>query len=566
MQKKAKTYILSIILLLLLLSPNLYACGVASDLNSPLKAIIYMAVVGIGLAIPMIFLRRRTYFILCGILCLIPAPIEIASLYLNHNPASTTFIGLFYATNYREVIGIVSVVWPLLIMLVVIWGLYFMIALRQPNEWIIPHKVGLLIIGISLPIFLGGGLLFFSQFAKKIYHMQTKTEVLDMAKQLIVMKFHKIFPYNIYLNTSTIIAERYEMIHAQEELASFRFGFEQKEDKVLEIYVLVIGESARSDNFALNGYERSTTPRLNQRKNIISYLHSYSQAGTTELSVPQLLSRLPVTKQKEIRKEKTLPEAFQEAGFRISWLTNKSHALYLQRMLEEMDWRFETGKDMSVTNNYDELLLDPLQETLNDEACKQFIVLHTMGSHWKYNTRYPTDFEQFTPSIGKDFKLNMIRPENRDLLVNAYDNTILYTDYFLDKICSTLENEHVPTLMIYMSDHGENLYDDDRGLILHGNYGTSKWLFHVPLIIWYSDEYAQLYPDKIKHLKAHQNVRDNSSMLFYSMIDAAGLRYKNDTEDNALMRTRSIFSKDYKVPDTLFVLTTEGDCIPLEDN
>lgn len=565
MSEKTKTYLRSVILLLLLVAPNLYACGVASDLGSPVKAIAYLAVVCMGLFVPMIFLRRRTYFIVCGILCLLPAPIEIASLYLNHNPASATFVGLFYATNWKETIGILSAIWPLAILFTGICVLYFILAARQENDRIIPLKTSLWIIGISLPILLVGSMLFFSQYAKKIYNMQTKTEFLDMAKNLIVMKFYKIYPYNIYLNTSTIMAERHEMAHAREELAPFRFGIEQKGDPVPAIYVLVIGESARSDNFGLNGYERSTTPSLSQRKNIVSYPHIYSQAGTTELSVPQLLSRLPVTKQKEIRKEKTLPEAFQEAGFRTSWLTNKSHALYLQRLLEEMDWRFETGKDMSVTNNYDELLLEPLQEAVNHEPGNQFIVLHTMGSHWKYDTRYPAEFEQFKPSIGNDFRLTMISPENRELLVNAYDNTILYTDYFLDKVCAVLAEEHVPALMVYMSDHGENLYDDERGLILHGNYGSSKWLFHVPFIVWYSDEYAQLYPEKVSQMEAHRLARDNSSMLFYSMTDAAGLHYKNDTAGNALMRTRSIFSRDYQAPDTLFILTTEGDCIPLEE-
>ena len=116
-----------------------------------------------------------------------------------------------------------------------------------------------------------------------------------------------------------------------------------------------------------------------------------------------------------------------------------------------------------------------------------------------------------------------------------------------------------------MSDHGENLFDDERNLVLHGNYSTSKWLFHVPLIIWYSDEYAALHPDKIAQLQAHAEHCDNSSMLFASMIDAAGLSYRNDTASNAAMRTRSIFSPDYCSPDTLFVLTAEGECIALEE-
>ena len=114
---------------------------------------------------------------------------------------------------------------------------------------------------------------------------------------------------------------------------------------------------------------------------------------------------------------------------------------------------------------------------------------------------------------------------------------------------------------MYMSDHGENLYDDERTLVLHGNYSASRWLFHVPLVVWYSDEYAALFPKKIAQLQAHADCRDNSSMLFASMADAAGLRYINDTASDAQMRTRSIFSSEYCAPDTLFVLTAEGECV-----
>ena len=230
-----------------------------------------------------------------------------------------------------------------------------------------------------------------------------------------------------------------------------------------------------------------------------------------------------------------------------------------------MDTYYETGKDMSVTGNYDALLLAPLQERLHGSTPKQFIVLHTMGSHWRYDTRYTPDFEHFTPSLGSDFRLSMITPSNRERLVNAYDNTIRYTDFFLDSVCSLIAEQHVPAIVLYMSDHGENLYDDERHLVLHGNYSASRWLFHVPLIIWYSDEYAALHPDKIAQLHAHAECCDNSSMLFASMMDAAGLSYINDTASNATMRTRSIFSSDYCAPDTLFVLTAEGECAALQE-
>ena len=531
---------------------------------SPVKAVVYLLVVCTGLLIPMLFLRRRAYFITIGVLNLFFSPIELASLYLNNNPATSTFLGLFFSTNRQEVIGILSVTWPLLILLVLIWVGYFVLVSFQPNEWIIPRKIGIRIAGIGLPVLFVCAIGFFSFYARRLYNIPTLKETVVLAKDLTLMKFYKIFPYNIYLNSYHIAREHQEMKKAQAALGSFHFGTKMTHNNGAEVYVLVIGESARSENLSLNGYSRCTTPRLSQRRNLVSFPHFYSQAGTTEQSVPHMISRLPVVHHSEVNREKTLPEAFQEAGFESAWLTNKSRANYLERVLESMDRRFETGKDMSVTNNYDEHLLMPLQNVLSSGAHQQFIVVHTMGSHWKYDTRHPASFEQFTPSLGQSFSLSMIQPSNKQKLVNAYDNTILYTDYFLDSLLTIVDAQDIPAVVIYMSDHGENLYDDERELILHGNYSASKWLFHVPFLVWYSDEYAHFYPEKIAQLKAHSDSRDNSSVLFASMLDAAGLSYINDTTSAAQLRTRSIFSPDYASPDTLYALTAEGECIALE--
>ena len=565
MTEKAKTITRSAILFLFLLLPNIYACFAASDLSSPAKSIAYLLVVCIGLVLPMFFLRRRTYFIVLGILFLFCSPIEIASLYLNHNPATATFVGLFYATNWREVIGIVGAVWPLLIIVVSVWGVYFVLAVRQPNEWIFPRRIGAWIMGIGLPILFVGAVLFFSRYARNIYNMSDTKEIVSFAKDLTLMKFYKIFPYNIYLNTCSVAAERRELRRAQRELEPFKFGIASSNDTLPELYILVIGEAARSENFALNGYSRMTTPRLQKRQHLVSFPNMYSQGSTTEQAVPHMISRLPITQHEKVNTEKTLPEAFQEARFEAVWLTNKSRALYLQRVLDVVDKRFETGKDMSTTNNYDEYLLAPLQEVVRDSATKHFVVVHTMGSHWRYDTRYTSSFEQFTPTLGKEFSLSMINPTNRQQLLNAYDNTILYTDYFLDSLLTIVENQHLPAVVLYMSDHGENLYDDERQLVLHGNYSSSKWLYHVPFIVWYSDEFASLYPEKIQQLENHSGICDNSSVIFPSLLDAAGLYYINDTASSTLVHTRSIFSENYCAPDTLFVLTAEEECIVMDE-
>lgn len=553
-------------LFLLLLLPNIYAVFRASDLSgSPVKCAAYMAVVLFGLLLPALLLRARAYFILLGCLCLFCAPVEIASLYLNKGAATVTFLGFVYATNPGEIMGVLGAVWPLVPVLIGLWIAYFVVAARQPDEWLVPRRLGVWCAGVGLPVLLIAGLAFLAHHVRTTRSVQDTREVAQLTKELLLMKFNKIFPYDFYLNTHSIIRGRREARRAQEKLADFRFGVTRQDEQPVTI-VLVIGEAARSENFALNGYERPTNPRLSARANVVSYPHLYSQAGTTEQSVPLMLSRATVDDPERFFAEKTLPEAFQETGFATLWLTNKSRNLMMERVVQTTDYRYQTSKDLSAINNFDEYLLVPYGQQLQARRdSSAFVVVHTMGSHWRYDVRYTPEFELFTPCVNGDFQMNMIKPSNRELLLNAYDNSILYTDYFLDSLIALTDATDMPALMVFMSDHGENLYDDDRELVLHGNYVTSRWLFQVPFIVWYSDEYAALYPDKVEQLRSHVATRDNSSVLFSSLLDAAGIAAVTPEGDSIYSLSRSIFSADYRTPESLRVLTAEGMVVVMDE-
>ncbi len=138
---------------------------------------------------------------------------------------------------------------------------------------------------------------------------------------------------------------------------------------------------------------------------------------------------------------------------------------------------------------------------------KLFVVLHTYGSHFNYQERYPRSFAYFKPDSRSEAK-----SENRRDLLNAYDNTIRYTDYILHGIIERLQKwEGIQTktdgvygqpisAMLYTSDHGENIFDDERCLFLHAAPKASDYELHVPFIIWTSDGYGKQYPDILKAL------------------------------------------------------------------
>jgi lipid A ethanolaminephosphotransferase len=168
---------------------------------------------------------------------------------------------------------------------------------------------------------------------------------------------------------------------------------------------------------------------------------------------------------------------------------------------------------------YDEVLLHGLADTLRRlGSAKRFVVLHQAGSHGpRYFTRYPPEFEVFKP-VCRTVDLSRC---SRDALVNAYDNSVLYTDYFLGQVISVLESLGTPAVMLYVSDHGESL--GENGVYLHGMpYMIAPDVqTRVPFIVWMSDNFARargLTPAGIDRLRGY-----SQGFIFHSVLGALGL-------------------------------------------
>ncbi len=246
--------------------------------------------------------------------------------------------------------------------------------------------------------------------------------------------------------------------------------------------VLVIGESARANNFSLNDYDRETNPRLQQRKNIISYKNAASCGTSTAFSVPCMLSRtgrsdgfsLPLT-------EPSIIYAFKKLGFETYFYsrqaTKYNKAIYASCLEADLC-------EFSI-KGYDEVLVDRLKNLIAKNKKPKLIVLHTNGSHFLYHEQYPSDFEKFKPVCKK-------RAYNcqRDYAINAYDNSIIYTDFVLDKIITTIQD--TKSVMFYTSDHGESIGENNR--YGHASFYNiaPKEQTNVPFIVWMSDN----FPDK----------------------------------------------------------------------
>lgn len=340
-----------------------------------------------------------------------------------------------------------------------------------------------------------------------------------MSSRFSVMR--QIFPCNVCGNIVTAIIRDKESKNYFNTSQSFSYNASATHpDSIPEIYVFVVGETARAADWQLFGYGRPTNPRLSQRRNLTAFSRALTEINTTHKSVPMLMSSLSSENFGDsVAHVRSVFKAFSEAGFRTLFISNQNrNGSYIDFYGEEADSALFLEAVGGRKPDMD--VIAPLAQAVDsDRGNKLFVILHTYGSHFEYRHRYPASMAFFTPE--SDSKAER---SNRPQLINAYDNTIRYTDALLDSIISVIDRPGVRSALVYTSDHGEDIFDDDRSRFLHASPVPTYWQLHVPLIIWTSDGYATQWPRKARALAANAS-RDVSTSLsvFHTLVDLAGI-------------------------------------------
>lgn len=314
-----------------------------------------------------------------------------------------------------------------------------------------------------------------------------------------------------------------------------------------EIYVLVIGETSRSDNWQLNGYHRPTNPKLSKREGIVSFSKALSESNTTHKSVPLLMSHLGCESFADsIYSSKSVIDAFSEAGYNTAYISNQQRNGALIDFFGSRADTCEFLADDGQTHHDMELCahLRKAIDRSGDESI--FVVLHTYGSHFNYTERYPEEYGVF----GKN-EATQAKPENRRALMDAYDNSICYTDAVLDSIIGTVESYRHPATVLYLADHGEDIYDDSRERFLHASPTPTYWQIHVPMLVWMSKDYREVYPEKFAAAVAHSGCNVASSRsAFHTLMSSAGIAtpvYKAEEAltDSSFKEPERLYLNDY---------------------
>ena len=271
-----------------------------------------------------------------------------------------------------------------------------------------------------------------------------------------------------------------------------------------DVCVLIIGESARRENFSLYGYDRPTNPLL--EKDSVTALPADAAATYTTAGVKAILDYKKTNKLYEI-----LPNYMFRTGVDVVWRTANwgQPPVHIDKYYKVKDLK---KMYPDADERYDGILLAGLKdEIMACEKNKMLVVLHTSTSHGPtYNKKYPAEFEVFSP-VCNTVEMSKADPQE---LMNAYDNTIVYTDYLVHSVIGILRE--IPQrrgCVIFVSDHGESL--GEGNLYMHGvpMAVAPKEQIEIPFIVWTSD----------KNLKIEAGRKVEQYNVFHSVMSFLGI-------------------------------------------
>ena len=417
--------------------------------------VVIMLVLNFMITYLMMYLLRMVGRILLAILSLINATAVYFIITYSVMIDATTIENVFN-TRYSEASGFFS--WSLWLFIVIFGVLPAIWCLLQPVVIGKAKKLGVCC-GSSLAIIL---LVALANINQTLWISQHDTELGGLLQ-----------PWSYLVNTGRVIS-----FSQDEQAEEIKLPDGKITDNEKAVVVLIIGESARKANFQLYGYERNTNPLLSKQPELKVYqatsCATYTTAGSKAILEPKITDDL----------YEILPNYAFRTGVDVSWRTSNWGEPPVH--IDEYISNTELAKHYPNENeDYDGILFAGLRERImSSKKNKVLIILHTSTSHGpNYADNYPKDFEVYKP-VAKNVEEG---EKNIELLVNAYDNTIRYTDFLLDSLVNTLRTmEDWKSAMIYISDHGESL--GENKMFMHGlpMRLAPKVQYEIPFLVWTS--------------------------------------------------------------------------------
>lgn len=309
-----------------------------------------------------------------------------------------------------------------------------------------------------------------------------------LVTDLQLMRLDRTFPFGDLHKIHTALENKAEFARARERLRSVRFHAQRNATKdSVELVVFVVGEATRSDRMDICGAPNPTNPRLSSRPDPIWFCNTIAPANLTHKSIPRLMARTDSAGRLHLLEERSLVRAFAETGYRTAWISNQP--LHAGAGVEVQLIAHDADTIVSLNENFDARSLDRkvlgiLEQLVRRDRTPLFVVVHLMGCHLRYNWRHPPEFERFRPALQGAVSGMDLVPGNRTAIVNSYDNALLELDHTLDGIIDIVEKSGKTGIVLFVPDHGENLFDPPHERILHGSPIPTRQELVVPMMMW----------------------------------------------------------------------------------
>ncbi len=297
--------------------------------------------------------------------------------------------------------------------------------------------------------------------------------------------------------------------------------------------VMILGESTSRHHLGLYGYYRDTTPRLNALKNeLFVFQDVISPHSHTNLAMKKMLTFKNNDNAGEWYEYPTLLNCLDDAGFQTYWISNQepyglwantTTALANQAHVRIFNsWR---ASDSDLKIPYDTALLKYLDNVLEtDPNPVKFIVLHLMGNHVNYKDRYPPEFNRFDGSTVSDESREFLTPSKKQI-ISEYDNAVLMSDHVVSEVIERLRSLSEPTCVLFLSDHGEEVYDQ-RNFCGHTESVGNRFMIEIPFILWLSPAYRANYPEKTGMIQGNLDNPWMTDDLVHTVLDLADVDFE----------------------------------------
>ena len=299
------------------------------------------------------------------------------------------------------------------------------------------------------------------------------------------------------------------------------------------LFLLVIGESHSRRRSSLYGFEKETMPLLKKlflEKQLFRFDNAVTPHVMTHLALPYLLTFAPL-KTKDFSRFPSVADVFRKAGFKVFYLYNQTPDTEKALPFLAAAKRSDVFVSCSASGQQpDEKAVDFVQKVLSDPAKKKLIILQLLGSHWEYAKTFPPE---------KAFFQVPLQSSQKEKIINDYDNSLRYLDQNLFRLITLLAKEDQKSVLLYLPDHGEALYERED-FVGHTDLFPTASTAEIPFFVWLSEKARS--SSLSQRLEAARQRPFYSADLPHLLVDLA------DIQTNVFQPERSVINKNYKAP------------------